>query len=143
MKTVGNFHWWFGVGVIVAVLIVGTLVKYRSTTDGVQSNQNAIPPDIASEKAYYYYDSLIRHDFKLIEQALSCHFSYNQAYPSDLQSFDKRCFPLGSAPINHNTGKSYNYTVANRNREYTLRAKLSTGEIYTITSTKVHPTQSQ
>ena len=84
------------------------------------------------------YDSTIKWDFRLIDEALSCHFSYNGIYPATIESFDKRCFILGKGPNNPNTGKPYDYKVTSDGKKYTLRTELSTGE-YILTES-IHPT---
>lgn len=74
----------------------------------------------------------------MIDDALSCHFSYNGQYPPNLQTFDKRCFTLGKAPLDPNTENSYDYVVNKDGKGYELKASLSTGETYTLTE-KIHP----
>jgi hypothetical protein len=100
-----------------------------------------VTPDIYSEEADYLLDSAIKWYFTLIAQALSCHKSLHGIYPPDLQSFDKGCFPSGEAPLNPNTNKPFHYDVTNDGKNYLLRAKISTGEIYTMTDKSATPTQ--
>lgn len=88
---------------------------------------------IDNDPASKNYDGVIKGDFELIVEALNCQYKMSQKYPTTLQkSFNESCFAGKSAPYNYNTNAPFRYSTTNDGSGYILKAKLSTGEVYTI-----------
>ena len=88
---------------------------------------------VANDKVYKYNDSIIKYDFGLISNVLSCHIKQQDHYPATETEVYKNCmFAGGKFPNNPNTSKPYYYAVTNGGKGYVLEAKLSIG-IYKVT----------
>lgn len=105
------------------------------------SNSSTVSEDpVQNDKASKAFDPIIKSDFEVISKVLSCHILKNPTYPGSESEVDKSCmFAGGKFPYNPNTNKPYFYRVTSEGKGYLLKAKLYTGEIYTITEKKNSP----
>lgn len=114
------------------------LNKAIPTKSSQQSTSQNISSDVASDKAYESNDSSIKYDLGNISKVLTCHIFKNPTYPENLSEIDRTCLGSEILPKNPNTNKSYYYELTNASKGYVLKAKLSTGEIYSVTE-KTNP----
>lgn len=99
-----------------------------------QNSSSSVDSIFASEKASKMYDGVIKYDFKeIFAKSLACQYKLNNnRYPDTFTKFNDKCGPH-TFPNNPNTNKPHYYIVTNDGTGYILKAKLSTGEVYTVT----------
>lgn len=111
--------------------------KILATIDFPQETNPADENQVLNEPVpSKFMDGIMRYDMAKVAEIVNCRFQIDKQYPKSYYP-DQKCGTAGTMK-NSNTGKPYYYSPTNNDQGFVIKAKLSTGEIYTITE-ETHP----